>query len=91
MKDRTQKYASPDTLFLRFLQRKAKKPTEVQLSTWENDGGNVETSDQDFVIINGMVCCTWTQRVRAYLTKYWRLARMQFHKLMPHHQTQQQS
>ncbi|MBC7419700.1 MAG: hypothetical protein H7328_03135 [Bdellovibrio sp.] len=79
MKEQTRKYASPDTLFSRFLQRRAKNPTERQISTWEDDGGNVDTADHQFVIINGVICCTSIQRLRAYVTKYWRLIRMQFH------------
>ena len=88
MNTTTKKSATPDTLFARFLQKKAKLPTEKQIHTWENDGGNVETSADHFEVINGTVCCTFSQKVRAYVNKYWRFFRMQWHSKHLNHQQQ---
>ena len=78
--EKTKKCAAPDALFSRFLQRRARKPTEVQLSNWENDGGHPDdTKEEDFVIINGRVCCSAPERFKASVLKYWRLLRMKFH------------
>ncbi len=71
-------YVSPDSLFARFLQRKAKKPTDRQINVWEDDGGNVETSNQDFIILNGKICCTFSEKVRGYSLRYWRLLKLYF-------------
>lgn len=62
---KTKKFASPSRLFSRFLQRRAKKPTETQLTNWETDGGNVDVDCNDFTIINGRVCYTWYERLAA--------------------------
>ncbi len=88
--NKPKKFASPDALFSRFLQRRAKKPTEVQIHTWENDGGNIDVNDNSFTIINGRICCTFTERISAYFSKYWRLVRIQFHMRFLTHQSEQQ-
>ena len=45
-------------------------PTERQVLTWEDEGGNLSTSE-DIVIINGVLCRTWTERTRASFISFW--------------------
>ncbi len=45
-------------------------PTERQVLTWEDEGGNLSTCE-DIVIINGVLCRTWTERVRASFISFW--------------------
>lgn len=49
-----------------------KSPTSRQIHIWDNDGGNHKHSDEAFAIINGTVCYTVPQKMKAYLIKYWR-------------------
>jgi len=76
---RTLKAASPEVLFARFLQRQAPAPTRRQLTTWELDGGQVNTVEDDFVIIAGYKCHNLFERTRARSMKLWRYLRMSFH------------
>lgn len=47
-------------------------PTEYQLMTWENEGGCLYGACDNIVIINGVLCATWTDRVKATLMPYWK-------------------
>lgn len=76
---RTLKAASPEVLFARFLQRQGQAPTRHQLATWELDGGQVNTIEEDFVIIAGYKCHNCFERARARAIKLWRLLRMYYH------------
>ncbi len=77
---RTLKAASPEVLFSRFLQKQAPAPARAQLNTWENDGGlGLSPFEEDFVIIGGQKCCTFFQKTRARLFKYWRITKYYYH------------
>lgn len=45
-------------------------PTERQVLTWEDEGGNLSMCE-DVVIINGVLCQTWPERVRASFRSHW--------------------
>jgi len=46
-------------------------PTEYQFQTWEYEGGRLKHSEDNIVIINGVLCETWKQKVRASMTGCW--------------------
>jgi hypothetical protein len=85
---KTLKAASPETLFARFLQKRAQEPTSNQISTWEDDGGNYDLLCDDLVIISGIQCRTYFQKVRAKLYKYWRMARLYLQMQQSHYNRQ---
>ncbi len=58
-------------------------PTERQVLTWEDEGGNLSTSE-DIVIINGVLCRTWTERARASFISFWGHIRA-FFRYLRHH------
>lgn len=77
---RTIKSASPEVLFARFLQKQAPAPAPVQLNTWETDGGMpISPEQEDFVMIGGQKCCTFFQKLRAHVFKYWRITKYYYH------------
>ena len=46
-------------------------PTEFQLNTWENDGGFVFGAWDEIVLVNGILCRTWSDRARAAFRPRW--------------------
>jgi hypothetical protein len=78
MNNMNKTYVSPESLFARFLQRKAKMPTQRQLNVWEDDGGNFSDCNQNFVILNGKVCCTFSEKLQGYALRYWRMTKLFF-------------
>ncbi len=72
----TVKSASPETLFARYLQKQSKKPTKAQIEKWEVDGGQGFYNADDFVFIHGRMCRTFSEKVSAYATYYWRVTKM---------------
>lgn len=59
----------------KLFQNPVRVPTEFQLITWENEGGNLYGANDDVVIINGILCQTWLDRVRASLRPIWKAVR----------------
>lgn len=55
-------------------------PTEVQLNTWENEGGCLYGVKDNNVIINGLLCETFLDRIRATVKPYWDQLRAMFRK-----------
>lgn len=81
----TVKSASPETLFARYLQKQGKAPTPKQLSTWEYDGGQPGEDADDFVFIHGYLCRTFTERVKAHVIYWWRVAKLYLTGGLTHH------
>lgn len=75
------KAASPEVLFMRFLQKQSPEPTQKQLTTWDNDGGhNTNVDDEEmFVVIQGKVCRTRLEMFKARLAKLFKSARTPVH------------
>ncbi len=73
---RTLKSASPETLFARFLQKQSKSPSMNQIATWELDGGQIPDYNDKCVIVHGYLCSTFSEKVQAHITYYWRLLKL---------------
>ena len=55
------------------VQIKPKKgPTQRQISTWENDGGTPPSvEEKNAVLINGSLCISFSDKVKAYARTPW--------------------
>lgn len=53
-----------------FFLKTVRIPTEFQLNTWENEGGCLYGACDDVVIINGVLCETMLDRVKATFKPY---------------------
>lgn len=60
-----------NSLRQRFFPHSFRVPTEFQMNTWENEGGCLN-GNCDIVIINGVLCQTWSDRVKATIEPYWK-------------------
>ncbi|OYZ22327.1 MAG: hypothetical protein B7Y39_07560 [Bdellovibrio sp. 28-41-41] len=58
-----------NSLRQRFFPHSFRVPTEFQINTWENEGGCLN-GNCDVVIINGVLCQTWFDRVKATMGPY---------------------
>lgn len=83
---RTLKSASPETLFARYLQKQGRRPSRNQISTWELDGGQPDSSMDRYVLVHGYLCSTFTEKVRAHATYYWRVLKLFFHRRQHHYE-----
>lgn len=60
-----------NSLKQKFFPNSFRVPTEFQINTWEYEGGCLN-ANCDVVIINGVLCQTWSDRVKATLAPYWK-------------------
>lgn len=56
----------------RFFPNSFRVPTQFQINTWEYEGGCLNGNCDDVVIVNGVLCQTWSDRVKATLAPYWK-------------------
>ena len=47
-----------------------RRPTEVQLKTWVNEGGQNFGDIKKVSLVNGVLCQTWSEKFRATLHPY---------------------
>jgi|JI10StandDraft_1071094.scaffolds.fasta_scaffold2455903_1 hypothetical protein len=58
-----------NSLRQKFFPNSFRVPTEFQINTWENEGGCLN-GNCDVIIINGVLCQTWFDRVKAITVPY---------------------
>lgn len=61
-----------NSLRQKFFPNSFRIPTEVQINTWENEGGCINGACENVVIVNGVLCQTWLDRVKATLSPIWK-------------------
>ncbi len=66
------KTSQKNSLRQKFFPSSFRVPTEFQINTWEYEGGCINGVCENVVIINGVLCQTWFDRVKATLTPYWK-------------------
>lgn len=54
-----------------FFPKSIRVPTEFQLNTWEYEGGCLYGACDDVEIVNGVLCRTWMDKVRATVKPFW--------------------
>jgi hypothetical protein len=53
-------------------------PTEFQLNTWENEGGSLFGAGDDAVIVNGVLCRNWRDKLEASVRPHWQTLKGMF-------------
>ncbi|MBL7543349.1 MAG: hypothetical protein JNL11_06005 [Bdellovibrionaceae bacterium] len=71
-------FAKTNILREKIFPRALRVPTEYQILTWENEGGCLDGRCNNIMIVNGILCETWFDRIKATLMPYWRRFRVFF-------------
>jgi hypothetical protein len=65
-------FAKKNSFREKFFPKSFRVPTEFQINTWEYEGGSLNGACDNTVIINGVLCQTWFEKVKATVLPYWR-------------------
>jgi len=70
--------STKNSLRRKFFPNSFRVPTQFQMNTWEYEGGCLNGDCENIVIINGVLCQTWFDKVKATVNPHWRNFKLLF-------------